>query len=128
MASSDTFALTGTNRLLDLLPNDQRATIIAEADEIETHVRDVAYRPDKPIEFVFFPLSGVFSMLTEMADGSLLEVATVGNEGMVGVPVFLGAETTPGLGFAQVPGRALRLPVAAFRAAVAQNGHLSAVL
>jgi CRP-like cAMP-binding protein len=63
-----------------------------------------------------------------MRDGRGVEVATIGNEGMVGLPVFLGAESTPGQALAQVPGAALRMPAAVFRRAVPPGSPLHALL
>jgi CRP-like cAMP-binding protein len=67
---------------------------------------------------VYFPLSGVISLVTVMAGGGAAEVATVGSEGMVGLPVFLGADFAPCEALCQVPGEAWRMPAAAFREAV----------
>jgi CRP-like cAMP-binding protein len=63
-----------------------------------------------------------------MEDGRIAEVGTIGNEGMAGLPVFLGAETTPTLAFQQVPGEALRMRVDAFREEVRNDGALTRVL
>jgi CRP-like cAMP-binding protein len=70
----------------------------------------------------------VMSMLADIEEDNLVEVATVGNEGMVGLPLFLGATMTPGQAFAQVPGAALRMSAAAFVKAVNGSGALSSVL
>ena len=59
-----------------------------------------------------------------MTDGGTVEVGTVGNEGMVGTPVFLGAGSSPSRTFAQVPGEALRMPVAPFRKEVDAEDHV----
>jgi hypothetical protein len=80
--------------------------------------------------WVYFPLRGVISMVAQVdsAPESIVEVATVGNEGMVGLPIFLGADLTPGYAFAQVAGTALRMPADALRSETAQAGALSKVL
>ena len=54
-------------------------------------------------------------MITELQDGTIIEIATVGNEGMIGLPVFLGGDTIPGQAIVQVPGEALRIESATFR-------------
>lgn len=86
------------------------------------------YQPNQPIEAAYFPLSGVTSLLMLGAHGEEIEVSTVGNEGMVGLPLFLGADATPGLGFMQVPGQALRLPAERFRQLVTPRTHLYTLL
>ncbi len=64
---------------------------------------------------VYFPRTAVASMITTMQDGSSVEIASVGNEGLVGLPVFLGTHSTPLEVFVQVEGEAVALPAAALR-------------
>ncbi len=63
-----------------------------------------------------------------MADGAMVEVGTIGREGMTGLPVLHGAESSPLFTFAQIPGDHARLPVAAFREAVAPGTALHGLL
>jgi len=63
-----------------------------------------------------------------MQGGGEIEVGTVGNEGMIGLPVFLGSDTTPGLAFSQVPGQAYRMPTATFRQFLQASSRLTTVL
>jgi CRP-like cAMP-binding protein len=86
------------------------------------------FEPNRVMEHVYFPEDGVISIVGLMEDGSAVETATVGNEGMVGVPVFLGAMQMAGQGFAQVPGSAWRLPAGALREEVRRGGALSRLL
>jgi CRP-like cAMP-binding protein len=80
------------------------------------------------LPYVLFPLSGIISIVMEMENCAQIEVATVGNEGMVGVPLFLGAETTPGRAFSQVPGQSLRVPADVFKEEVQRRGKLEHML
>jgi CRP-like cAMP-binding protein len=119
----------GENLLLAALPAEQFAALRPHLQPISCDVKDIAYRPNEPIRYVFFPRSGVFSLLSVGDDeGELIEVATVGSEGFVGLPVFLGSDATPGLAFSQIPGEAWRIETAAFREAVARDGAFAAVL
>ncbi|MBD2534751.1 Crp/Fnr family transcriptional regulator [Nostoc flagelliforme FACHB-838] len=86
------------------------------------------YLRNQPIEYVYFLNYGVASMLTVLTDGSAIEVATVGNEGMVGLPVFLGADRIPGECFIQVPGYGLRMRVDAFKTHVTASSRLHDLL
>jgi CRP-like cAMP-binding protein len=70
----------------------------------------------------------MISMVSLMEDGQAVEVGTIGNEGMVGLPVFLGAESTPGQAFSQVPGEALRMTAEAFTQEVLPEGPFRALL
>jgi len=103
------------NRLLDLLPAADRRRLLDHMELVELDLRQPVYEPGKPIEYVYFPLTTVISMLAVMDDGQAVEVATMGNEGMAGLPVFLGATSSPDRAFAQVPGRALRMSAGEFR-------------
>ena len=90
--------------------------------------KQLAYDVNKPIKFVYFPLTGVFSLVTFMEDGDGVEVAAVGNEGMVGLPLFLGVDRTSGKAFTQVPGDSLRITEAAFKKEIGREGALTQTL
>ncbi len=76
---------------------------------------------------IYFPLDAVVSVLA-VADGGVVEVATIGNEGVVGLPIFLGAGTSPGLAFCQVPGSAERLAAPVFLREAQREGELRRLL
>jgi CRP-like cAMP-binding protein len=69
-----------------------------------------------PISYVYFPENGIISSLSVMADGSAVETATIGPEGMAPVAVFHGVDWTPEHAFVQVPGQGYRMPTEVFRA------------
>jgi len=103
------------NRLLELLPAD-------DVELLRPHLKSVAftyklplYQAFEPLEFVYFPVTGVASLVNTMADGSASEVGTIGNEGMIGLPVILGDTVAPTSVYIQVPGQGLRLPVKVLR-------------
>src|SRR5665811_1217541 len=82
------------------------------------------FNADQPITEVHFPLTGVMSMVTAMEDGSNVEVATVGNEGMVGMPVYFGVTRTRLEAFSQVPGDVIPVATAVFQEEVARSDEL----
>lgn len=103
------------NTLLDAVPEVPLARIMAQARRVELSGRRPVYEPSEPIRSVYFPLSAVVSLVALDGEGSGVQVATVGREGMVGLPVFFGATTTPNIrAIAQIPGRAISIPTAAF--------------
>jgi CRP-like cAMP-binding protein len=116
------------NRLLDALPADDYARLRPDMDEVSLVMREVVFEPAEIISAVYFPLSGIISLVTPMEDGSTVEVTTVGNEGLVGLPVFLGARSTTVRAVAQVPGRSLRMGVDAFLCAVDDHSMLRALV
>ncbi len=88
----------------------------------------VVARPGQSIEFGYFPVSGMISVVALMSEGLGAEVATVGNEGMIGLPIFLGADSSPFHLMAQLDGEALRIPAARLEAALAPGTRLAALL
>jgi len=107
------------NHLLTLLPEDELNALLPDLERVELEVRDLVYDVNVPIEYAYFPEDGVVSMVGLMSDGTAVEVATVGNEGMLGLPVFLGADSILGQAFSQVAGVAFRLRADVFRRAAA---------
>jgi CRP-like cAMP-binding protein len=110
------------NRLLATLPRKEYEKLLPLMDRVYLGLREIVYRRNEPIEYVYFPVDGLISLITVMADGSAVEVGTVGNEGMAGIPVFLGAVSMPGQAFCQVPGACLRMEAKAFRRVIAEDG------
>jgi CRP-like cAMP-binding protein len=128
MTAADTFAALGRNRLLAALPSEDLERLRPQLTPVQLAVRDVLYEPNKPIAAVYFPTSGVTSIVATMDDGAAVEVATIGNEGMVGLPVFLGAESAPTTAFCQVAGTALRLDANGLRDLLGEEGSHSTAL
>lgn len=116
------------NRLLDLLPPTAADRLRPHLEAFSLGIKHVIYEPHGQISHVYFPIGGVISLVTCMEDGTTVEVATVGREGMVGLPVFLGCETGPIRAFGQIPGDALRMAAEVFRAEIGRNGPLVQVL
>jgi CRP-like cAMP-binding protein len=102
--------------------------MMSQMERVLLENKTLAYDVDKPIKFVYFPLTGVFSLVTIMEDGVGVEVATIGNEGVVGLPLFLGVDRTSGKAFTQVPGDFLRMTAEAFRKEIRRKGPLTQTL
>ena len=101
-------ALEG-NRLLALLEPETRRRILPALKLISLEMSHTLYQPDRVITHIYFPLTAVTSVLSEMDDGTTVEVATIGREGMVGLSVFLGDETAFLRTITQIPGTALSM-------------------
>jgi len=117
-----------TNRLLAALPKADYKRMMSRMERVLLENKTLAYDVDKAIKFVYFPLTGVFSLVTIMEDGVGVEVATIGNEGIVGLPLFLGVDRTSGKAFTQVPGDFLRMTADAFRKEIRRKGPLTQTL
>src|ERR671913_672477 len=109
----------GHNRLLDLLPQDVTDRLLPEMERISTRLGDMVFERNQPVTHVDFPLGAIISIVVIMEDGAIVEAGTVGNEGMAGLPLLLGAQRSPTRAFYQVPGEALRLPARLFNEEVA---------
>lgn len=116
------------NRLLAALPQEEYDRVVAHMETVALEYQQDLYKPNEPIDYVYFPKSGVVSLLTIMQNGEAVEVATVGNEGMVGLPVFLEADSIPGKAFAQIPGDAWRMSADAFKEQVSPGSPLHDLL
>ncbi|OBI50693.1 hypothetical protein A5707_14895 [Mycobacterium kyorinense] len=116
------------NAILAQLPENEFAQLQGHLRLEQSEVKHSAYEPGKPIADIYFPLTSVYSLVA-MADGQIqLEVATVGHEGMVGLPVYLGATSSPQAAFCQVPGDTAVMSVGDFRQALNRDGALHALL
>lgn len=117
------------NALLAALPGPEFDRLRTLLKVVDVELRQDVFRWREPISEVHFPLSAVYSMVAlTPQDRVQVEVATIGFEGMVGLPLFLGATASPNTVFAQVPGRAATLSAADFRDFLATDGALHGLL
>jgi CRP-like cAMP-binding protein len=111
----------GSNRLLSMLQNSGEARTLRRLEQLHLKRRDSLYRPDVPITHAYFPLTGVASLVIDMEDGPSIEVGTMGNEGMVGMPLVLGSDRSSTHAYVQIEGEFMRMTVAEFETELARN-------
>jgi CRP-like cAMP-binding protein len=116
------------NRLLALLPERTRHQLIANSDLIHLGFADVLNESGTKLRYVYFPLDSFVSLITTLDDGHKLEVGMVGDEGMVGLSLIFGVNTSPQHTLVQGSGTALRISAAAFLDQYAQNSALQQLL
>ena len=116
------------NRLLLALPPAERELLFPRLIEIEMPLHTILQKSDAPVERFHFVETGTVSMIAIMQNGTQIEVGLVGAEGVVGLPLFLGAMPSPLEGLVQVKGRSLFLPSTAFQAALQDCPSLSGLL
>ena len=102
------------NRLLGLLQPRDYERLRPHLQRIPLEYRQSLYRAHNPIGFVYFIETGVGSLVNTMANGEAAEVGTIGNEGMVGLPLVLGNDRAPTSVYVQVPGAGLRMKATLF--------------
>ncbi|HEV3273565.1 MAG TPA: Crp/Fnr family transcriptional regulator [Candidatus Dormibacteraeota bacterium] len=106
-------ASVGGNRILTALPASEREELFGLVRNVTLPVKTVLFEPGTPIQALYFPTDGVISLVTPLHDGAIVEVATIGNEGIVGVPVVpLGGLAVRAI--SQVAGHSLRMDTTAF--------------
>ncbi|EON92058.1 putative cAMP regulatory protein [Marinobacter lipolyticus SM19] len=98
------------NLLLAALPDGAKERIFPRLTLIELNLGDVIYESGQPIEYVYFPTSCIISLLYVMLNGASAEISVVGNEGMAGIAVFMGGDSTPSRSIVQSRGAAYRMP------------------
>jgi CRP-like cAMP-binding protein len=97
------------NRLLAALPSDEYTRLARHLEPVTLRLGSTLYEGSRPLQHAYFPTSAVVSLNYMTENGAAAEVASVGNEGMVGVALFMGGRTTPGSAIVQIAGMAYRL-------------------
>ena len=97
------------NHLLDALPPAEYERISSRLELVSLKLGDVLYEPGIKLRYVYFPTTAIVSLLYVMENGSSAEIAIVGNEGILGISLFMGGETTPSRAVVQSAGYGYRL-------------------
>ena len=113
-----------SNHLLSALPRKDYRKLLPFLEPVELTFAQVLYEPYARIRYVYFPVDCFVSMLTSVDDDRVAEVGLVGSEGMVGVPVVLGAAVSPFRAVVQGGGRAMRMNIADFRREFSESDAL----
>jgi CRP-like cAMP-binding protein len=121
-------AISVSNRLLVALAPEDLGSLRPHLEPVPLPHKQTLSKPDTPIDHVYFPQEGMVSLVQPLEDGAMIEVGMIGNEGLVGVPVLLGADTSPLEAMVQIPGSALRMPASAFREEAGRNSALLGLL
>lgn len=116
------------NRLLSALPRADRERFLPGLERVDFALGDVLYEASGRLEYAYFPLGAVVSMLYTMEDGATAEAGRCGNDGVVGVSLFLGGDTTTNRAVVQIAGSALRIRARALQAEFARGGALQQLL
>jgi CRP-like cAMP-binding protein len=124
MASSSTLG----NRLLDCLPMADLKRISTSLQDIALDAKQILNKARSPIDYVYFPTGGIISAMTVMEDGTAIEVATIGKEGMSGLTAFIGGKTSPYEVMVQVSGQAWRMKADSFQEEIDNKGALREIL
>jgi len=116
------------NRLLAALPAAELARFEAALEPVELRLGDMLYEPGGPQRYAYFPVTAVVSLHYVMESGASAETAGVGNEGVVGVSIFMGGDTTSSSAVVHIAGTALRLEAAVLLREFGRAGPFQALL
>lgn len=97
------------NHLLGALPAGDYDRIAAHLELVPLELGEVLYEPGMKLRYVYFPTTSIVSLLYVLEDGASAEIAIVGNEGILGISLFMGGETTPSRAVVQSAGHGYRL-------------------
>jgi CRP-like cAMP-binding protein len=117
-----------TNRLLAALPAEEYARLAPELDLIPMTLGWAIYESGGSLGYVYFPTDAIVSLLYVLADGDSTELGVVGNDGLVGISLFMGGETTPSRAVVQSAGHGYRLRASIVKSEFRQGGALQHLL
>jgi CRP-like cAMP-binding protein len=116
------------NHLLAALPAEERGRLIPHLELVPMPLGDVLYESGSELRHVYFPTTSIVSLLYVMLDGASAEIAVVGNEGIIGVALFMGGETMPNRAVVQSAGHAYRLKGQLLKQEFNRSGELQHLL
>ena len=126
--NSSTNGDPGVNRLLATLTTKEYNRLLPKLKTVSLVLGEVLYEPGAVIKYVYFPNDSIISLISELSENSLLEVGMVGNEGMAGLAVFMGVNSSSTRALVQGAGTAMRMSSAAVRTEASQLGNFHHLL
>jgi CRP-like cAMP-binding protein len=108
-ASNSIDPLRVQNHLLASLPDEEYQRLLSKLEPVNLSLGKVIFEAAQQMEYLYFPTSSMVSLLNTMEDGMTAEVGLTGNDGVVGIALFLGGDTTPNQAVVQIGGAAVRL-------------------
>src|SRR3954468_23652391 len=112
------------NRLLAAMPEADYQALESMLERVPMPLGEAVYESGGPQGFVYFPANCIVSLLYVLADGATAEIAVTGNEGLVGIALFMGGETTPSRAVVQSAGHGYRLRASVLKKAFDAGGGL----
>jgi CRP-like cAMP-binding protein len=109
------------NQLLAALPQKELKRILPNLEPVALQTKEVLFEAFQPIQYVYFPESGLITKFIATEDGDGAEIGMTGKEGMAGICCYLRSDTSPFKAVVQIPGEARRIKAAVFQAAVKGN-------
>lgn len=128
MRVSSTLLDPSKNRLLAALPPDDLERVLPTLQQVSFSLGDVVYESSGHLDYVYFPTTAIISLLYTMENGASAEMGLTGNDGVVGIALFMGGETMPNRAVVQSAGDALRMKAQVLQAEFARGGEFQRLL
>jgi len=116
------------NKLLDALPGEEYEHILPYLEQTSFSFGESVYESSERLNYAYFPTTSVISLVYTMLDGASAEMGMVGNDGLIGVALLTGGESSPNRAFAQHAGGAFRMRALAFREEFRRGGSFQRFL
>jgi CRP-like cAMP-binding protein len=127
-STRNTTASPKDNRLLAALPDTDYQPLLTVLERVPMKLGEAVYESGGPQGYVYFPTTSIVSLLYVLADGATAEIAVTGNEGLVGISLFMGGETTPSRAVVQSAGDGYRLRGSVLKKEFERGGALQHLL
>ena len=116
------------NFLLAALPDDEFARVKSKLESVSFKLGEVLYESGDKMDYVYFPTTAIVSLLYVMENGATAEIGIVGNDGLIGVSLFMGGDTTTSRAIIQSAGAAFRMKANDLKAEFALGGAFQMML
>lgn len=118
----------GENRLLAALPHDEYERLLPSLQQVSFSLGEVVYEFGGRLDYVYFPTTSIVSLLYTMENGSSAEMGLTGNDGVVGIALFMGGGTMPNRAVVQSAGAAIRMKAKMLQDEFARGGEFQRLL
>ncbi len=116
------------NRLLAALPGEEYERLLPHLEHVSFFLGEVVYESGETLDYIYFPGNAIVSLLYTMENGSSAEMGLVGNDGVLGIALFMGGETMPNRAVVQSAGIAIRMKAKVLREEFARGGKFQQLL
>jgi CRP-like cAMP-binding protein len=116
------------NRLLDALPHEEYERLVPSLQQVSFSLGEVVYEFGGHLDYVFFPTTSIISLIYTMENGTSAEMGLTGNDGVVGIALFMGGGTMPNRGIVQSAGSAIRIKAKVLQDEFALGGEFQRLL
>jgi CRP-like cAMP-binding protein len=122
MATAQTSDAALKNKLLGALPQTEFERVSAKLELVSLKLGEVLYESGDKLDYVYFPTTSIISLLYIMENGATAEIGVVGNDGVLGIALFMGGDNTPNRAVVQSAGHAVKMPARELKAEFTLGG------